>query len=128
MNLDLIDSIIILDYFAIILFVGFYYSRKKKNTVEYFLAGRDMTWPLVGMAMFATNISSEHFVALAGAGYSSGLAVGNYEYMGALTTLLLAWLFGPFFIRASVYTLPEFVEKRFNAICRRFLSIGSIMA
>jgi SSS family solute:Na+ symporter len=102
--------------------------RKKDNTsTDYFLAGRDATWIAIGASIFASNIGSEHLVGLAGAGASSGMAMAHWEMHGWLI-LLLGWLFVPFYSRSGVFTMPEFLEKRYNKESRSVLSIISLVS
>ncbi|MEX0986869.1 MAG: sodium:solute symporter [Bacteroidales bacterium] len=102
-------------------------KKKDKNTSDYFLAGRDATWIAIGASIFASNIGSEHLVGLAGAGASSGMAMAHWEMHGWLI-LLLGWLFVPFYARSGVFTMPEFLEKRYNSRSRSFLSIISLVS
>ncbi len=120
---------IILGLFCLALVgVIFYVLRKKdKDTSDYFLAGRDATWIAIGASIFASNIGSEHLVGLAGAGAESGMAMAQWEMQGWLI-LLLGWLFVPFYARSGVFTMPEFLEKRYNSKSRSFLSIISIVS
>lgn len=101
--------------------------KKDKNTSDYFLAGRDATWIAIGASIFASNIGSEHLVGLAGAGAESGMAMAHWEIQGWMI-LVLGWLFVPFYARSGVFTMPEFLEKRYNAKSRSFLSIISIVS
>lgn len=94
----------------------------------YFLAGGTLGWPVIGLAMFSTNISTIHLVSLAQAGYDTGLAMGNFEWMAAFTLIVLALFFAPFYIRARVATLPDFLEKRYSRACRDWLAIISILS
>ncbi len=124
-----LDFAVIWLYFVLIIFVGFYFARKDDESVtNYFLAGRNMGWFVVGASLFATNISSEHFIGLAGSGASSGLIVGHFEWMAVFALIILGWVFAPIFIRTGVYTVPEFLEKRFNKACRFYLASISIVA
>ncbi len=108
--------------------VIFYVLRKKdKDTSDYFLAGRDATWIAIGASIFASNIGSEHLVGLAGAGAESGMAMAHWEIQGWMI-LMLGWLFVPFYARSGVFTMPEFLEKRYNANSRSFLSIISLVS
>jgi len=108
--------------------VIFWTLRKKdKDTSDYFLAGRDATWLAIGASIFASNIGSEHLVGLAGAGATSGMAMAHWEMHGWLI-LLLGWLFVPFYARSGVFTMPEFLEKRYNSKSRSFLSIISLVS
>ena len=102
-------------------------KKKDKNTSDYFLAGRDATWIAIGASIFASNIGSEHLVGLAGAGAESGMAMAHWEMHGWLI-LMLGWLFVPFYARSGVFTMPEFLEKRYNAKSRSFLSIISLVS
>ncbi len=101
--------------------------QKEENTSDYFLAGKDATWIAIGASIFASNIGSEHLVGLAGAGAESGMAMAHWEMQGWLI-LLLGWLFVPFYSRSKVFTMPEFLEKRFNPESRSFLSIISLVS
>ena len=94
----------------------------------YFLAGRSLTWPVIGMALFATNISTIHLVSLAQEGYTNGLAYGNFEWMAGFTLILLALFFAPFYVRSRVATLPDFLERRYSRASRDWLSLISIVA
>lgn len=126
-NLSTIDVVIILAYLAVVLFIGYLFRKKTKNSEEYFLAGRSIGWIAIGASLFATNISSEHFIGLAGTGSKSGLAVGHFEWLACLILLLLGWVFTPFYLKSGVFTMPEFLEKRYNAASRYYLSIISIV-
>lgn len=101
--------------------------EKEKDTSDYFLAGRDATWIAIGASIFASNIGSEHLVGLAGAGAQSGMAMAHWEMHGWLV-LMLGWLFVPFYARSKVFTMPEFLERRYNPQARSFLSIISIVS
>ncbi len=127
-NLSVLDSAIILIYILIVLSIGFYFRKRSKNSEEYFLAGRKVGWIAIGASLFATNISSEHFLGLAGTGSKSGLAVGHFEWLACLILLLLGWIFTPFYIKAGIFTMPEFLEKRYNSASRYYLSIVSILS
>jgi SSS family solute:Na+ symporter len=103
-------------------------SRMKEDTSsDYFLAGKDATWVAIGASIFASNIGSEHLVGLAGAGASSGMAMAHWEMHGWLI-LVLGWVFVPFYDRSGVFTMPEFLEKRYNAASRSILSIISLIS
>ncbi|MBA4322600.1 MAG: Na+/glucose cotransporter [Odoribacter sp.] len=106
----------------------FWVTKQKDNTsTDYFLAGRDATWIAIGSSIFASNIGSEHLVGLAGAGASSGMAMAHWEMHGWLI-LILGWFFVPFYARSGVFTMPEFLEKRYNRNSRSFLSIISLVS
>ena len=102
-------------------------KKKDKDTSDYFLAGRDATWIAIGASIFASNIGSEHLVGLAGAGAESGMAMAHWEMHGWMI-LMLGWLFVPFYSRSKVFTMPEFLERRYNSSARSFLSIISIVS
>lgn len=123
-----LDLTIVAVYFAAVLGIGFLFSRRGKTTTDYFLAGRHVGWIAIGASLFATNISSEHFLGLAGTGSKSGLAVGHFEWLACLIVLLLGWVFTPFYLRSGVFTMPEFLERRYNSAARWYLSIVSIVA
>ncbi len=124
----MLDNIIIVSYFVVVFGIGLYHSRRQKTAQEYFLAGHSVGWFAVGASLFSTNISSEHFIGLAGSGATSGLAVGCYEWSASFCLFILGWLFVPYYMRSRVYTMPEFLERRFNAKCRWYLTIISLLA
>ncbi|WP_149274761.1 sodium:solute symporter [Pareuzebyella sediminis] len=127
-TLDTLDWISIVLYFIVLLGIAVWVIRKKKdNTEDYFLAGRNVGWFVVGASIFASNIGSEHVVGLAGAGASNKLPMLIYE-IHAWVVLLLGWVFLPFYARSGVFTMPEFLEKRFDARSRWVLSVFSILA
>lgn len=95
---------------------------------DYFLAGKSLRWPMIGLALFATNISCLHLVSLAQSGFDTGLLSGNFEWMAAFTLILLALFFVPFYIRSGVSTLPDFLERRYNRACRDWLTFVSILS
>jgi len=101
--------------------------QKDETSSDYFLAGRDATWLAIGSSIFASNIGSEHLVGLAGAGASSGMAMAHWEMHGWLI-LILGWFFVPFYARSGVFTMPEFLEKRYNKESRSILSIISLVS
>jgi SSS family solute:Na+ symporter len=123
-----VDVAIIVAYFAVVLGIGIYFSRSRHTSTDYFLASRDVGWFAVGASLFATNISSEHFIGLSGSGASTGLPIGHFEWLACLIVLLLGWVFVPFYHRARVFTMPEFLERRYNPACRMYLTSISIIA
>ncbi|MGB7395686.1 MAG: sodium:solute symporter [Pricia sp.] len=126
--LDSLDWIVITAYFVILLGVAWWVIRQKqKNTEDYFLAGRNIGWFMVGASIFASNIGSEHVVGLAGNGASDKMPLLIYE-MHAWIVLMLGWVFLPFYARSGVFTMPEFLEKRFDSRSRWVLSIVSLIA
>jgi SSS family solute:Na+ symporter len=123
------DLVVVLLYFAILFGISWWSAKfKKQESADYFLAGRDVGWLAIGASLFASNIGSEHLVGLAGTGAASGLAVGHFEWLACLILLLLGWLFVPFYLRSGVYTMPEFLERRYNAASRWYLTTVSIVA
>jgi len=123
-----IDWIIVLIYFAIILGLAWKVMRQKQRTSdEYFLAGRNLGWLIVGASIFASNIGAEHLVGLAGSGATDGVAMAHYE-LHAWCLLILGWVMVPFYIRSRVFTMPEFLERRFSPTARTVLSLISLVA
>ncbi len=128
LNIGSTDLIIIALYFAVVFTIGFYFSRRRKTSTEYFLAGRHVGWFAIGASLFATNISSEHFIGLAGSGAATGLAVGHFEWLACLIVLILGWVFVPFYLNSGVFTMPEFLERRYGSASRWYLTLVSILA
>src|SRR5688572_22597501 len=127
-NLHLLDLAVIGGYFLGLLWIGLWAARREKNvSADYFLAGRDVGWLAVGASLFASNIGSEHLVGLAGTGAACGLAVGHFEWIACFMLLLLGWLFVPFYLRSGVYTMPEFLERRFNPAARWYFTWVSVI-
>jgi len=127
-SLDTLDWIFIVLYFLVLFGVAIWVILKKnENTEDYFLAGRNIGWFVVGASIFASNIGSEHVVGLAGTGASDRMPLLIYE-LHAWLVVMLGWVFLPFYARSGVFTMPEFLEKRFNSKCRWILSIFSIAA
>ena len=121
------DWIMIALYFGILLCVAAWVVRKGKDSAaDYFLAGRNLGWWIIGASIFASNIGSEHIVGLAGSGATSGVAMAHYE-LHAWCLLVLAWVFVPFYMRSMVFTMPEFLERRFSENSRYILSIVSLI-
>jgi len=128
MSLPALDLLVIAAYFCILLGISWWSAMKKKDeSADYFLAGRDIGWLAVGASLFASNIGSEHLVGLAGTGAASGLAVGHFEWLACLILLLLGWLFVPYYLRSGVYTMPEFLERRYNASSRAYFTWVSVI-
>jgi len=127
-----LDIIISICYVAFIVLLGFWagISGKKDQSQasQYFLAGKSLRWPMIGMALFATNISCLHLVSLAQSGFDTGLISGNFEWMASFTLILLAIFFVPFYIRSGVATLPDFLERRYNRACRDWLAVVSVVS
>lgn len=123
-----LDLAIIGIYFLIVFGIGFYFSRRGRTSEEYFLAGRNIGWFFVGASLFVSNISTEHFIGLSGTGASSGLAVGHFEWLACVILLILGWVFVPFYLRSNVFTMPQFLERRFSRQCAVYLAGISIVA
>src|SRR5262249_41379757 len=122
-----VDWIVIAIYFGILLCVAWWVvSRGKDSAADYFLAGRNLSWWIIGASIFASNIGSEHVVGLAGAGATSGVALAHYE-LHAWCLLVLGWVFVPFYMRSMVFTMPEFLERRFSTNSRYVLSVVSLI-
>lgn len=127
-NLHIVDILVIIGYFLLLSGIAYWAARREKAvSSDYFLAGRDVGWLAVGASLFASNIGSEHLVGLAGTGAASGLAVGHFEWLASLILLLLGWLFVPFYLRSGVYTMPEFLERRYNPQARAYFTWVSIV-
>ncbi|MBC8184403.1 sodium/solute symporter [candidate division KSB1 bacterium] len=128
MAFELLDWIVVLFYFLIIFGIAWWVIRQQKNTsTDYFLAGRNLGWFVVGASIFASNIGSEHLVGLAGSGATDGVAMAHYE-LHAWCLLVLGWIMAPFYMRSKVFTMPEFLEKRFSPTARTVLSVISLVA
>ncbi len=125
------DITIIVIYFGIILWIARWASKSKTESggaVDYFLAGKNSGWLVVGASLFASNIGSEIILGVSGAGARGNMPMANFEIIAALVLILLGWVFVPFYLRTGVYTMPEFLEKRYSKACRNYLSVVSILA
>ncbi len=124
-----LDGVCLVAYFILTASIGWFAGRRSRGDARaYFLGGGSIGWLAIGASLFASNISSEHFIGLASTGGRSGLAVGQFEWLACLILLLLGWLFVPFYLRTGVFTMPEFLETRYNRGCRTYLSIVSLIA
>ncbi len=129
MQISTIDLIIILAYLIGIVALGIFATRKQQLTSEnYFLAGRKLSWPTIGAALFASNISTIHLIGLAADGYRLGFVAGNWEWMATFTLILLSLIFAPFYIKTKISTLPEFLERRFDSRSRTMLAFMAILS
>ncbi|MGH7967908.1 MAG: sodium:solute symporter family transporter, partial [Limisphaerales bacterium] len=125
--LTTLDWLAIACYFGVLLCVAWWVVKRRKDTAaDYFLAGRNLSWWIIGASIFASNIGSEHIVGLAGSGAKDGVAMAHYE-LHAWCLLVLAWVFVPFYARSLVFTMPEFLERRFSTQSRYVLSIVSLL-
>ncbi|XP_068242773.1 sodium/mannose cotransporter SLC5A10-like [Palaemon carinicauda] len=125
-TLGILDSVIVVAYLLISISLGLYLSRKHKTAGDYFLAGRSTTWPFIGLSLYASNMSSMILVGLAGDGYKTGISVYTYEWMAAIILGLFAMFSIPTIFRSELYTLPEFLERRYSAVTRYYFSILTI--
>jgi SSS family solute:Na+ symporter len=127
MNFSTLDFVIFAAYAVLILSVGLFVSRDKKghvkNSEDYFLAGKSLPWWAIGASLIAANISAEQFIGMSGSGFAIGLAIASYEWMGAITLLIVGKYFLPIFIDKGIYTIPEFVEQRFSAQLKTILAV-----
>jgi len=125
------DWALIVLYAVLIVGKGLWWSRRHGGADEYFLAGRDMTWPLIGASLYASNLSSTTLVGLAGAAYGTGIAVYNYEWMAAAVLVFAAVFLVPVYLRSRVTTMPEFLERRYDRRARRYFAgltlVGNIV-
>jgi SSS family solute:Na+ symporter len=130
--LSTLDWVVIVSYFLLTFGVAIWATVQERQsagtTQDYFLAGRNAGWFLVGGSLFASNIGSEHLVGLAGTGAASGVAVAQFEILASLILLILGWVFVPFYLKSGVFTMPEFLERRYSTGARWYLAIISIIA
>ena len=123
MRFAALDWVVVGAYFAALLGIAAWVARRRQQTAaDYFLAGRHVGWFAIGASLFASNIGSEHVVGLAGSGASTGMVLGHYE-LHSWIILLLGWVFVPFYLRSGVFTMPEFLERRYDGRSRWFLSV-----
>ena len=124
MNLSTLDAVIFSAYALLIIGIGIWVSRKGNKTSEdYFLAGKSLPWWAIGASLIAANISAEQFIGMSGSGFAIGLAIASYEWMAAITLLIVGKYFLPIFIEKKIYTIPEFVEKRFSKSLKTILAV-----
>ena len=128
--MDVLDITIIFIYFGIVLWIAWWASGRKKNisSSDYFLAGKDEGWFVIGASLFASNIGSEIILGVSGAGARADMPMANFEILASLILIVLGWVFVPFYLRSGVYTMPEFLELRYSRACRNYLSVVSILA
>ncbi len=129
MGLSPLDIAGFVGFLALVFGVSIAASRKRSTTTEdYFLAGRELNWWLIGISLVASNISTEHFVGLAGRGYELGLAIASYEWMAAVTMVVVALYFLPKFLRAGIFTMPEYLEYRYDGLARSIMAFFMMLA
>jgi SSS family solute:Na+ symporter len=130
--MEFLDIAIIVLYFGIILWIAQWASKGKKDaafsSVDYFLAGKNQGWFVIGASLFASNIGSEIILGVSGAGARGSMPMANFEILASLVLILFGWVFVPFYLRTGVYTMPEFLEKRYSKACRNYLSVISVLA
>ncbi|MEM6326730.1 MAG: sodium:solute symporter [Bacteroidota bacterium] len=131
--LSTVDWLVVVLYFVVVFGVAIVATvrerrRSAEDSADYFLAGRNVGWFVIGASLFASNIGSEHLVGLAGSGAASGVAPGQFEVLASLILLLLGWVFVPFYLKSGVFTMPEFLERRYSAGSRWYLATVSILA
>ncbi|WP_109438962.1 sodium:solute symporter [Aquimarina sp. AU119] len=127
-NLELIDILVLVIYFIFVVWFGLRYSKKgSSSTDNYFLAGRNMTWPIIGFSLFAASISSTTLIGKSGDAYSTGIAVFNYDLISVLVMVFFAMFFLPFYIKSGIFTIPEFLEKRFDVRSRYYFSFITLL-
>lgn len=127
-ELSTLDWLVLAGFFVLLLgVVGMSMRQKEEDTTDYFLAGRNASWLVIGASIFASNIGSEHLVGLSGSGAQSGMALAHWELQSWII-LLLGWIFVPFYWSSKVYTMPEFLERRYNSSARTFLSVISLVS
>jgi SSS family solute:Na+ symporter len=124
---ELLDYIVFIGYAVLILGIGLWVSRDKKghqkNAEDYFLASKSLPWWAIGASLIAANISAEQFIGMSGSGFASGLAIASYEWMAAITLIIVGKYFLPIFIKTGIYTIPEFVEKRYSTNLKTILAV-----
>lgn len=128
MGLNLLDLLVFASFALIVVGVSMFKSRREKTSEDYFLAGRGLTWPLIGLSIVAANLSTEQFVGMAGQGAGNvGLAVSNWQLTGAVGIIIVAFFFLPRFLRAGIYTMPEYLEYRYNHWARGIMAIYTVI-
>lgn len=127
MEFGALDILVFVGFVVAVISIGLYKSRNEKTGEDYFLAGRGLKWWLIGFSLIAANISSEQLVGMSGNAASHvGLAIASYEWMAAITLVVVAFAFLPYFLRAGIYTMPEFLEVRYNATARTIMAVATL--
>lgn len=128
MNLSLFDILMFLIFFGFVVGVSMYKSRKEETSEDFFLASRGLLWPFIGLSLIAANISTEHFVGMAGQGAgSAGMAIASYEWMAAICLVFVCIFFLPKFLKAGIFTIPEYLEYRYNSTARSLMAFYTMM-
>jgi len=124
MELGIFDVLAFVGFMGAVVVISLYAGRREKSGVDYFLAGRTLTWWLIGFSLIASNISTEHFVGMAGSAFERvGLAIASYEWMSAITLVFVAWWLLPKFLKAGIYTMPEYLEYRYDSGTRTIMAV-----
>lgn len=127
MQFNVLDITVFFGFIAAVITVGLWKSRHEKTSEDYFLAGRGLKWWLIGFSLIAANISSEQLVGMSGNAASHvGLAIASYEWMAAVTLVIVGFFFLPYFLRAGIFTMPEFLEYRYNGTARTIMAVATI--
>ena len=131
MGMGWLDVAIFVAFIGGVITFALWSSRRESSVEDYFLAGRSLVWPIIGFSLIAANINSEHFVGMAGTAFKEGgpgLAIGSYEWMSAITLVLVAWYFLPKFLSAGIYTMPQFLEYRYDSGTRTIMATYLLVA
>lgn len=129
MELSALDGVTFVAFLAMVVGVSLYASRREETSADYFLAGRGLTWWLIGFSLIASNISTEHFVGMAGSGFgAAGLAIASYEWIAAVTLVIVGLFLLPLYLRLGIYTMPEFLEHRYGQPARTLMAIYMMLA
>ena len=128
MNFTTLDTVAFVGYFVVVVLVAVMASRREREAADYFLAGRNLPWWLIGISLIASNISTEHFVGMAGSGVDFGLAIASYEWMAAITLVIVARWFLPKLLARNITTMPQYLEERFDGRSRGWLAIYMLLA
>lgn len=126
-QLSPVDYLIIGLYLAFVIGLGLFLKKKQESETDYFLAGKSLLWPVIGFSLFASNMGSISLVGLAESGYSSGFGVFSYEWMAIVILILFAVFFLPYYLKNKIYTIPEFLEKRYGRLARTYFSLVTIL-
>ncbi len=126
-QISLIDYVIIGLYLAFVVGLGLFLRKKQESESDYFLAGKSLLWPVIGFSLFASNMGSISLVGLAESGYGSGMGVFSYEWMAIVVLVIFALFFLPFYLKNKIYTIPEFLERRYGSMARSYFSIVTIL-
>jgi SSS family solute:Na+ symporter len=128
MQLGVLDISVFVAFFGVVVGVSMYKSRREKTGEDYFLAGRSLLWPFIGLSLIAANISTEHFVGMAGQGAGvAGMAIASYEWIAAITLVFVAIFFLPRFLRSGIFTIPEYLEYRYNPAARAIMAFYTMV-